>query len=408
MSATAYHYKGYHSDGKKVEGEITASSLDEAERKVIGQDVIVISLHPVTKSTKATVEMGPRKVSGRSISDAEAAAVLKNLAVMVESGVPFLEALDAVAESSGPSLGPYIAEVRKEIVAGRSLSQAMRAVPQLFPVMVSDMVRVAEDGGKLEQALHSSSAYLQRAADLRRKILNAMIYPMVMLSVSLMTVVILIVFVLPRFSTIFKTMKADIPGTTQLMLSAGDSVRGHPVLSLIVVVASVAVSVWAIKNPVSRRAVSAVASRLPLLGDLIQKLALSRAVMSIATLLRSNVSLMAALDHGAMVAANPVISHGLLEARAAVEHGGALSDSLLASKCFPPTLIQMVRVGERTGRLHSLLSASAERLEDEADAKLKSMVALVEPAMIVVMGIIVGAITISIISPIYSVVQNVK
>jgi type IV pilus assembly protein PilC len=301
---------------------------------------------------------------------------LKNLAVMVESGVPFVEALDAAAESSTPTVGEYILEIRKEIVGGRSLSQAMRSVPQLFPSMVSDMVRVAEDGGLLEQALHSSSAYLQRAADLRKKIINAMIYPMVMLTVSFLTVLNLI--------------------------------RGHPVLSAVSFVVSCVVFYWAVRNPVSRRAMTGAASRLPVVGELMRNLALSRAVMSISTLLKSNVSLMAALEHGAMVSSNPVIASGLLVAREAVEHGGSLSDSLISARVFPATLIQMVRVGERTGRLHALLAASAERLEEEADSKLKSLVALVEPAMIVVMGMVVGTITISIISPIYSVVQNVK
>src|SRR5579862_4417779 len=111
MSAVAYHYKGYHSDGKRVEGEIFASSLEEAEKKVIGQDVIVISLQPATKANKVATESAPKAKKGRSISDAEAAAILKNLAVMVESGVPFLEALDAVAESSPTSVGAYLTEV---------------------------------------------------------------------------------------------------------------------------------------------------------------------------------------------------------------------------------------------------------------------------------------------------------
>jgi type II secretory pathway component PulF len=408
MSAVSYQYKGYHSDGRRVEGEIVAASLEEAERKVIGQDVIVISLKPATRAAKSATESEQKVRSGRSVSDGDAAAILKNLAVMVESGVPFLEALDAVADCSSPATAARLKEMRKEIIAGRSLSQAMRSAPGLFPNMVSDMVRVAEEGGRLEQALQSSSAYLQRAADLRRRILSAMIYPTVMLSVSLLTVVILIVFVLPRFSAIFKSMKADIPVSTQLMLSGGDAIRNHPLLSVAAVVAVTACLVWSVRNQVSRRAISNLASKLPIVGDLLQRLALARAIMSISTLLRSNVSLMAALEHGAMVASNPRISNGLMEARASVEHGTALSDSLEASKVFPATLLQMVRVGERTGRLHTLLAASAERLEEESDAKLKALVALVEPAMIVVMGVVVGTITISIISPIYSVVQNVK
>lgn len=411
MSA-AYRYKGYDSHGRKVEGEVIARTPEEAERRIAAQDVTIIAVLPAGRKGKegATGTAEDIKVSrkGRKVSDADAAVILRNLAVMVETGVPFVEALDAVAASSDAPANGYLKAMKEEVVGGKSLSRAMREVPCLFQPLVGDMVRVAEEGGRLDHALSSAASYLERSAELRKKIMSAMMYPMVMLSVSFLTVGILIVFVMPRFGAIFTKMKTDLPVTTKLLLSMGTFVRSNPLGTAMIALGVIGVMVLAWRTPASRAAITSLMRRMPGLGDLMKKLALSRAFMSIATLLKANVSMMAALEHGSRVAWDPIISEALMRVRSSVEHGGALSEAMAETKVFPPMLLQMVAVGERTGRLHQLLSTCAAGMEQDVDSRLKSLVALVEPIMIVLMGAIVGTITISIISPIYSVVENIK
>lgn len=406
----AFKYKGYGPDGDKVQGEIVAGNIEEAERRVTAQDVTIIAIIPAGRklSGGGGGEGDGASPRGKTLSDAEAADILHNLSIMAETGVPFVEALEAVAASAkSKKTAEKLVMLKNEVVNGRSLSQSMKGVGNLFPPLVADMVRVAEEGGRLDRALKTAATYLERSADLRKRILNAMLYPCVMLSISLLTVLVLVVVVMPRFAMIFERMDADVPAFTKFMLNSGTVLRENPWGSLITLLGLGFGVRFALKQPVVSTWAMKLLLKMPFIGDLLRKLAYSRAFHSVATLLAGNVSIISALENGAKVSGNVEVREALLNARVAVEHGRTLSDALAETGVFPPTLIQMVNVGERTGRLSSLLATMAESLEKDVDAKLKALVGIIEPVMIVVMGLIVGAITLSVIGPIYSVVQNI-
>jgi type IV pilus assembly protein PilC len=406
-----YRYKGVDESGEKVEGELAAHSLEEAEHKVASQSITLISIVPANLRLKGSLASSARSApsSARKLRDADIAAILRDLSVMTETGVPFVEALDAVmCTSSHPVAQQGLQQLRTEVVAGKNLSAGMRSAGGLFPPVVCELVRVAEEGGRLDRALSSAATYLERSAELRRKVMNAMLYPIVLSVIAIGALTVLVAFVLPKFATIFKSMKSDVPATTQFVLGTGEFVRANP---LLIVGGLVAIAVGiklALSSPGSRRVFMRIMFRAPLIGDLARKLALSRAFQSIATLLSCNVSIMSALEHGARVSGNPIIEDALMDVRSGVEHGGTLSDCLAASPVFTPMLVQMVNIGERTGRLSSLMASTANHLEGEVDSRIKALVSIVEPVMIAVMGCIVGFITISIITPIYSVVENIK
>ena len=407
-----FKYKGHAGTGGLLAGEITADTIEEAERKVSAQDVTIISIIPagMRKSGRGDDSATPKApMFQRRVSEGDAATVLHNLAVMAETGVPFIEALDAIIESSRtPKIAAAMEAVKNDVVGGRPLSAALKSVPIMFPAIICDLIRVAEEAGQLHSALESGAAYLERAADLRKRILQAMLYPAVMLSVALMTVTVLVVFVMPKFADIFLKMKADVPASTKAMLSMGDFVRGHPFGTLGLIAAIVIGSRVIMKTPATNRIAMSLLLKVPGLGPLLRDLALSRALQSISTLLSGNVPVMDALEQGANVAGNEQVAGALRHAREVVEHGGSLADAIGKAPIMPKLLVQMISVGERTGRLSSLMVATANRMDEEASARLKAMVSLLEPIMIVVMGVIVGTITISVITPIYSVMQNIK
>lgn len=408
-----FKYKGYDDNGKKVEGQIQATSIDEAERRIAQQSVSLIAIIPAGmrkgREVHTALKQEGHRPRRRRFPETDAAGILRNLSVMAETGVPFIEALDAIIESSRtPRLAEAMALVRKEVIGGKALSAAFRAVPNLFPPLVCDLIHVAEDGGRLDQALLSGAVYLERGTELRKRVLQAMIYPFVMLGVASVTISVLIVFVLPKFKEVFKNMNADIPFTTQFMMDLGSEISKDPSRAIFVILATILSSGIALRFESVRRMLMRFVWRLPAVGDLMRQLALARSFQSISTLLNGNVPLMIALEHGARVSGHDWVSQGLDGARDYVEHGGSLSEGLLQSTIFPKTLVQMVAVGERTGRLSSLLGIVAGKMEHESDAKLKSVVAILEPLLIVVMGIVVGSITVSIISPIYSVIEKVK
>lgn len=409
-----FRYKGYDTHGKKVEGELAAASIEEVERKISAQSVTVIAIFPAGAIRKTSSEgenstplsrfgFGPKKPS-----DADLATVLRDLAVMAETGVPFVEALDAVIITAPTQmLRTGLDRLKTEIVGGKGLSAGMRNCG-LFPVVVSEMVKVAEEGGRLDRALANAANYLERAADLRKKVMNAMLYPIVLTVIAFSTLIVMITFVLPRFADIFKTMKTEVPAITQFLLGIGQGIKSNPVPFAVGVVGAIVAVKMAWATPKIHRAISTILLKVPVLGELLRRLALSRAFQSIATLLSTNVSLMNAMEHGAKVAGNPVIHDALLRARHSVEHGVSLSDALAETKVFPVSLVQMVTVGERTGRLGMLMTSTANHMEEDVDGRLKALVSIVEPVMIVVMGAIVGLITMSIIIPMYSVVENMK
>lgn len=408
-----FKYKGYDESGQKVDGEMVANSIEEVERRVAAQSVTVIAIIPAGAarggaSGAAPAESGSLPVGKKKFSDGDVAVILRDLAVMAETGVPFVEALDAVIETARtPRIEQALRKFKAEVVGGRALSAGMRAANGLFPTLVCDMVKIAEEGGRLDRALASAALYVERAADLKRKVMNAMLYPIVLTVIASGTVIILITYVMPKFADIFKKMGATVPASTTFFLNLGNFLRTHPIHVVAAGVGAFFGLRAFLRVPSVNRALFLMLLRVPILGELLRRLSLSRSFQSIATLLSGNVAMLPALEHGAKVAGNPVIGEALMKARTAVEHGAPLSDSLRETKAFPPTLLRMVTIGERTGRLPQLMGNSASRMEEEVDGRLKALISIIEPLMIVIMGCIVGTITVSIIIPMYSVVQNV-
>lgn len=415
---TAYKYKGYDSRGQSVTGEVTGSSIEEVESKLAASEVTVISIVPLLLKEKGRTETAGGKtkpavglnmsIGSKRIKIEEIATVLRNMAVMAETGVPLIEALNAVtAGCSQPKLNAGLKTLKSEVVGGKSLAMAMKA-GGVFPNIVCDMVRVAEDGGRLDKALNSAAGYLERSIELRKKILNAMMYPIVLSCVAVLAVVFLVTFILPSFAKTFAKMGASLPVTTKILLDSGTFVRTHPIQVAIVVFGLVFGIRYMFKSPKARRKTFVLLHKIPVVGALITRIAISRTLQTIGTLLSGNVPIIQALEHGARVAGDPLIEEAYLEARSRVEHGANLSDSLATSPLFPATLIQMIAVGERTGRLPSLMTSSASHMETDVDARLKALISIIEPLMIVFMAVIVGLITASIILPIYSLMENIK
>ena len=407
-----FKYKGFDISGVKTDGEIVAETLDEAERRIAARAVTIISIIPAgmrQETARLAADARSKPLFGGRVSEADVAAILDNLGVMAETGVPFIEAIEAViAGARTPRIAEAMEEVKAGIVGGRTLSAAMRDLPWMFPPVVCGMIRVAEEGSHLDQALRSAAEYLNRAADLRRRIAQAMQYPIVMISVASLTVLVLMVFVLPKFADIFLKMQAQIPWTTRMLLTSGTSIRQHPFAAVLTIVGAVAGLRYLLRNPTFKDLLMSTTMRMPVLGPLLVDIALSRALQSLSTMLACNVPLMDALEHSSKVAGNSLIANALMDARRTVEHGSSLSEAFATSRVMPKVLIQMLLVGEKTGRLSDLMSIAARRMDEAASVRLKMAVGLIEPIMMVMMGLVVGTITVSVISPIYSVMQNIK
>lgn len=415
MSA-AYKFRVMDRSGKTKEGELMAASPEEAESRLSSQGDTVISIIPLLnqrdgsrESVKSKIDFSKIKVGKKKPKTADVATVLRNLAVMCESGVPFYESLQAAATGvESAELKADIDKVAAEVLKGRTLGQALKAAPDTFSGIICDIVSVGEESGKLDRALAAAANYLERSVALKAKLVNALIYPAILLAVAGLTVFALVFFIMPRFAETFQGMNIKPPMTTQLLMDFGTAATSKPLLFLFGIAAIGAGVYFAIKNPQVNRQIVWLSRRIPILGKVLRQLSVARMLQTLSSLMAGGVPLLTALMHSGRVAGDPEVLAATERALADVEKGGMLSDSFKASGVLPPTIVQMMAVGEKTGQMARLISRASEEMESQADARLKSLMSIFEPMMILVMGGVIGLITFSLISPLFSVLQNVK
>ncbi|MCG9894392.1 MAG: type II secretion system F family protein [Fimbriimonadaceae bacterium] len=410
---SAFKYKILTGDGETKTGEVQAGGLEEAERRLQQQGATVISLVPLfEKKAKEAAGAKPLtqvRVGKAKAKPAELATVLRNLAVLAESGVPFYESLNAVQEGAeSPALREGLEKVKSQVMAGRTLGQSLRSAPELFTPMVCDMVATGEESGRLDKALTGAAAYMDRAVALRAKLVNALIYPSILLGVAGLTVSALVFFIMPRFAETFKGMNIKPPAVTQALMDFGTTASTKPWLFIVVPLAVVFLIKFIAAKPVLRDFFLRLSRRIPVLGPVLRQLSLARMLSTLSSLLGSGVNLLPALESAGKVSGDPDIEAACEAAHQDVHGGGMLSESFKRTRVLPPTLVQMVAVGERSGRLSTLVERASEEMEVQADARLKSLMAIFEPIMILVMGGVIGLITFSLISPLFSVLQNVR
>ncbi len=337
----------------------------------------------------------------------ELAVFSRQFATMIDAGLSVVKCLDILQkQSKNPRLKEVIGTVKHDVAGGISLTEALQKHPRVFTPLYINMVRSAEAGGILDQVLDRLSGFLEKEQEMRGKVKSAMTYPVVVFSFSMLMLAALLMFVLPKFKDIFKTMGLKLPLTTSILLNFSGYVQQYWYISIIVVVGSIVGIKMAIQTEKGRYAVDAVKLKIPIFGELILKTGVARFARTFGTLISSGVPVLRALEIVADTAGNRVISDTVGRARVSIKEGDKISTPLFGSKVFPVMVTQMIAVGEETGRLDQMLVKVANFYEEEVDSTLKGLTSLIEPLMIVGLGLIVGFIAVSVISPIYSLVGS--
>lgn len=358
----------------------------------------------------AIKQAAPRAAqSGKRPSLDEVSAMMRQMSILVRAGVPLVEGLRGLAEQTrSQSLQACLEDITLEVSHGMALSDAFARHPGVFPNLAVEMAKVAEAGGSLAESMERLAEHMETGAEIVRKIKSALAYPLVVLVISVVTVLVMVTFILPRFMKLFGQMGAKLPWTTKMLMSVSHALTSEWYLF----VAGTAAVVYLFKryaaSPSGRCRLDGLVLKLPLLGDIVNKVVLSRVMASMATLLSSGVPMVKTLEISAAAANNEVVKEALMKARTDVAEGNATSQSLRVSGLFPPLVLQMVTSGEKTGELPSMLNYVCALYGRETDAKIKSLTSVIEPIMIVVLGLIVGFIAMSVIVPIYSLVGGVK
>jgi type IV pilus assembly protein PilC len=320
-----------------------------------------------------------------------------------------VQCLNILAEQSeSKTLRGVTANVARQVEAGSTLADALRRHPRTFDDLFTNLVQVGETGGILDVVLQRLSQYIEKAAALKRKVKAAMIYPATIIGVAFLVVIFMLTFVIPTFAAMFKGLGAELPLPTQIVLWMSDFVRSYILLIIAAVIGAVYMLRRYYKTENGKSTIDALLLKLPIFGTLIRKVSVARFTRTFGTLVSSGVPILEGLRITAKTAGNKVVEKAVMQCRAAVTAGKTLAEPLKASGVFPPMVTQMISVGEQTGALDAMLGKIADFYDDEVDTAVGALTALLEPLMIVILGVIIGGLVVAMYLPIFRLVTLIK
>jgi type IV pilus assembly protein PilC len=405
---TTFKYAAKGPGGKTVEGTINAADRSEVAAELRKQNLVALKIEESGESVRKRPP-GPKNFLGvlkkPSASRTDLVMFTRQLATMVGSGLALLEALEVLgeqAEASGLKMTceRLVAEVR----AGVDLSTAMECCPKAFDPLYVSMVRAGEVSGQMDTILVRLAEYMESTEQLRREIKSAMTYPCVSMCLVLGITTFLMLGVVPGFRSVFESLDCELPRITQFTLNTADFLKAHWALVFGGMFLTVVALFMFKRTEKGSLFFDHFSLRVPIIGPLVRKVALARFSRTFATLIRSGVPIMATLDIVADTAGNRVVADVVLNSRESVRSGNLLSEPLSRSRVFPPMVVRMIAIGERTGSLEVLLEKIAEFYDQQVKAAVKSLTSLIEPILISVMGVIVGGVVMSVFLPILEVV----
>ncbi len=395
-------YKAVSRSGRKVKGDLDAPSLDMAQNALQRRGYTRIKVKPKPKDLLEGTFL-EKKVASRDM-----VVFSRQFATMINSGVPILQALQVMCEQTANNrLRRTLYEVRNDVEGGSSLSEALSKHRDVFDALYTNMVHAGETGGVLDLVLDRLAEYIEKAANLKSKVKGAMIYPAVVTVVAVAVIAIILIFVIPTFESMFADFGGALPLPTQIVIDLSRWVKGNILLILgmavAVVVAFRLFYAWEKGKIIVDRWILFV----PLFGSLLRKVAVARFSRTLSTMVSSGVPILYALDIVAKTSGNKTVERGVHGAMRSISEGQTLAEPLDATGVFPPMVIHMISIGETTGALDSMLAKIADFYDDEVDVTVTSLTSLIEPIMIVFLGIVVGGLVVSMYLPIFKIAGTV-
>ncbi|MFM8779893.1 MAG: type II secretion system F family protein [Gemmatimonadota bacterium] len=353
-------------------------------------------------------ELPKQKTTGR-VSMRDIVIFTRQFSTMINSGLPLVQALDILSkQSENPVLQAVTRQVVFDVESGHTVADALAKHPNAFTDLYVNMVAAGEAGGILDTILLRLATFMEKNDALVRKVKGAMIYPGVIMSVAFGAVVVLLVFVIPTFQTMFDSVGAALPLPTRIVIAMSEFLQGF----WWVLIALVGGLVVAIQRYYSTSDGQLVIDRLlinaPILGDMLRKSAVSRFTRTLGTLISSGVSILDGLEITAKTAGNRVVADAIMESRASIAGGDTIAAPLAKSQVFPPMVLSMISVGEQTGGLDEMLTKIADFYDDEVDAAVSGLLSLLEPVMIVFLGVVVGGMVVAMYLPIFDMINAVQ
>jgi type IV pilus assembly protein PilC len=397
-----FEYTARSQTGQIQKGQMDVPSKDDVSAFLRKNRLILVSVREAPMQIKFS--MGGPRVKTRDI-----VIFTRQFATMINAGLPLVQSLNILAaQTENKTLAEVTKAVVYDVESGNTLADAFSKHPKAFSTLYVNMVAAGEAGGILDTILLRLATFLEKNDALVRKVKGAMIYPGVIISVAAIAICILLVFVIPTFQSMFASANLELPLPTRVVIAMSDFLIGY----WWVIVAACVGAFFGIKSyyatAAGRLQIDALLLKAPVLGDVIRKSAVSRFTRTLGTLVSSGVSILEGLEITAKTAGNQVVHNAVMESRQSIAGGETIAAPLERSKVFPPMVISMIAVGEQTGGLDEMLSKIADFYDEEVDVAVSALLSLMEPAMIVGLGVIVGGMVVAMYLPIFDMMNAVQ
>jgi type IV pilus assembly protein PilC len=396
-----FRWEGISPKGEVMRGEMEATTRDAVIVRLRTQRI-----QPVPTKIKEKGKGLDRELTipgfGEKVKTRDIVIFTRQFATMIDAGLPIVQCLDILqAQATVKPMRRAIQQIKDDVEAGASFNEALRKHPKLFDELYINMVAAGEVGGILDNIMNRLAVYMEKAARLRAKIKGAMIYPASIVTVAVAVTGILLIYVIPVFAELFSSFGQALPAPTQFVINLSNfTVAFFPYITAATVLFGMTMG-WLYRTEQGRLAIDGFLLRLPIFGDLFRKSAVARFTRTLGTLVASGVPILDALAITARTAGNRVVEKAVFATRVSISEGKTIAEPLIQSKVFPPMVCQMIAVGETTGALDSMLGKIAEFYEEEVDNAISNLTALMEPIVIVFLGVVIGGLVISMYLPIF-------
>ena len=396
---------------KDLKGQTIAGEMDADNESQVRIMLRAQKLNPTKVSSlggKSGGKAGGTVSLGKSVKPKDLQVFTRQFAVLIQSGVPIVQSLEALARgSASPALSAGIQRVRNDVERGRKLADAMAQQPHLFDRMFVNLVRAGEEGGVLDTILNRLADYIERMVKLRGKITGALWYPAAVIGIAIIVITVIMVFVIPKLSKIFTQAGQELPALTKLVMSISQwMVQYWYFYTGVFIVVPVLLKAY-YETKEGRETIDHIMIDMPLMGELIQKASIARVARTLSTLLTAGVRILDALDIAAGTAGNSVIEKVMLNTKEYISRGKTLAEPLSKSKYMPSMVVQMIAVGEQTGNVDQMLSRLADFYESEVEVVADTLTSLIEPLLLVFLGGIVAVVVVAMYLPIFNIAGTV-
>ncbi len=402
-----FAYSGRTRAGQTITGERMADTMDAAVAALRREQILVTRITPAKAKAEAAAKTKAAGKLGKKASAKSLAVFTRQFSVMIDAGLPLVQCLDILgSQEEDKNFAAVILATRTDVEGGASLADAMRKHPKTFDPLFTNMIAAGEAGGILDTILKRLATYIEKAVKLAGQVKSAMIYPIAVVVIAGVVVGVILWKVIPTFAQLFAGLGAELPLPTRIVIMLSNNLVSYflPLAVLAGIGGYLFTNYY--KTESGRRVVDSTMLKLPILGNILRKIAVARFCRTLATLISSGVPILDGLDITAKTAGNSIVEDAVMETRKSIERGETISAPLKQTAVFPSMVTQMIGVGEATGALDTMLAKIADFYEEEVDTAVAGLLTLLEPIMIAILGVVVGGIVIAMYLPIFDLISK--